>query len=604
METKNTSPELKNNFSEYRIILIPLVTSIVVILATFLLFYFNQNKLILILTSLVLIVSTIINFWIIYQKVWLPLKNSNLQQKGIYAKFYSQILENEKLQNQASEWLQQISEGKINENLQIDTKNNHLLYSISQFQKKLQQISIEENKRSWAVNGQAKFGQLLREKLNADLQELAYAFISELTKYIHANQGGIYLIETDEEGNEYIKLSGCYAYGRKKHHTQELAKDEGLIGQCIYEKDTILLTDVPKDYIKITSGLGEALPNCVIIVPIILNDEVFGAIELASFEVIEKYKIEFLEKTAESFASIYASTKNNRNMEKLYLESQKNAEELRAKENALLQNEEELRAAQENLSQKLVELMAESNLTKSINEAINKSNASIQFDMDGNILDANEMFLAVMGYKKEELIGKNETVLIPEDELMSNRYSMLWESLKQGVFNSGEFRRIGKDGKEVWIDVTYNPILDLNDKPFKILMLAIFTTEAKVRENEFRNKINAMNETLAMIELNSDFSIKSSNQKFLDKMHIKRKDLKDSNFIDMLYNGFNEDADISMLKKSLIEGQSQKSVCVFANSDKKPVPFFTTISIGNDINGKLQSYYVMMHEIEWNPIEQ
>ena len=104
---------------------------------------------------------------------------------------------------------------------------------------------------------------------------------------------------------------------KQKYIDQKIYKGEGLAGQSWQEKDTIYVTDVPDDYIAITSGLGDANPTSILIVPLIVNDEVYGAIELASFNEFDEFEIEFLEKIAESIASSISSAKINSKTQKL-----------------------------------------------------------------------------------------------------------------------------------------------------------------------------------------------------------------------------------------------------------------------------------------------
>lgn len=465
--------------------------------------------------------------------------------------------------------------------------------ALGEMREKLMQVAEEERKRNWTIAGVAKFGQLFRDYQNADLKEFAYQMILNLAKYLNANQGAVFSVNDNDPSDLYIELIGCYAYERKKHVDFRLDMGEGLVGQCIADKDTIYITDIPEDYIRITSGIGEATPTSILIVPLKLNDSVFGAIEIASFDEFQPYQIAFVEEVAESFSSTLSAVKTNDNTNRLLRESQQITEILRVKENELVKNEEDLRAAQETLNNKLIELQAETNLTKCILDAINKSNAAIEFDMDGNVLNANEMFLSVMGYDKMELIGKGERLMVPEDEITSKRYEMLWDSLKKGNFNTGEFRRFSKNGREIWIDATYNPILDLNGYPYKILMFANFTTEAKEKENEYRNRINALNETFGLMEINPDLSLKTTNQILLEQLKLKRKDVKTLNFKSLLFNGGNDEKIVHQTLATMERGEIVKNRFVIKKADDTVADYYVAISPSNSITGKLVSYIAL-----------
>ena len=105
-------------------------------------------------------------------------------------------------------------------------------------------------------------------------------------------------------------------------------------------------------------------------------------------------------------------------------------------------------------------------------DAINKSQAVIEFDMQGNILNANKNFLDTIGYTKDEIVGKHHSIFCEESYKNSNEYKEFWKKLNSGEFDSAEYLRIGKNGKEVWIQATYNPIFDLDGKPFKVVKYA------------------------------------------------------------------------------------------------------------------------------------
>ena len=132
-------------------------------------------------------------------------------------------------------------------------------------------------------------------------------------------------------------------------------------------------------------------------------------------------------------------------------------------------------------------------------KAINKSNAVIEFDMNGNILNANDNFLNTLGYKKEEIIGKHHSIFCEESYKNSNEYKEFWKKLNRGEFDSGEYLRIAKNGNHIWIQASYNPILDMNGKAFRVVKYAtdittkkntMFEVEKEVKE--FSSSLNAL----------------------------------------------------------------------------------------------------------------
>ena len=110
-------------------------------------------------------------------------------------------------------------------------------------------------------------------------------------------------------------------------------------------------------------------------------------------------------------------------------------------------------------------------------EAISASQAVIEFDLQGHILKANENFLTVMGYSMDEIRGKHHSMFVEGDYGKSSEYKAFWQNLNQGKFQAGQFKRVGKGGREIWIEASYNPVLDAVGKPIKVIKFATDITE-------------------------------------------------------------------------------------------------------------------------------
>ncbi len=215
----------------------------------------------------------------------------------------------------------------------------------------------ESNRRNWATAGLAEIGGILR-RTDLNAEALYDSIIQFIVKYLHGNQGALFILNDEDSANAHLELMACYAYNRKKFLHQKVSLGEGLIGQCYLEKEVIYLTHVPNDFIRITSGLGDAPPNCVLIVPIKINEEVHGVLEIALFRKLLPHEIEFVQKISESVASTITSVKVAERTKRMVHELQEKSEVMKSQEEEMRQNMEELSATQEEMSRKEKEYIA------------------------------------------------------------------------------------------------------------------------------------------------------------------------------------------------------------------------------------------------------
>ena len=253
----------------------------------------------------------------------------------------------------ATEFIRKIEKGNLDE-AEINTASGALGASLVSMKEHLKNISLQEKERIWNSEGLARFSDILRAN-DADIRTLGLNVLSFLTKYIKANQAALFAIQEDGY-EECMEMVACYAFDKKKYLSKTILKGQGLVGRAWIEQDTIYMTQVPQNYVEITSGLGQANPSCILIVPLKFNEEVYGVIELASFSSIPKYQIEFIEKVSENLASTISMVKVNERTRKLLEESQEMTEQMRAQEEEMRQNLEELTATQEELQRKEAEL--------------------------------------------------------------------------------------------------------------------------------------------------------------------------------------------------------------------------------------------------------
>jgi CHASE3 domain sensor protein len=172
----------------------------------------------------------------------------------------------------------------------------------------LNDSKLSNEKREWGVSGLAELITLIQNQ--RDIKELGNSVVKYIVRYTKSNQACMFVVPVEQErNNEYLQLVACYAWDRKRYVNMKMQKREGLIGQCWHEAEPILLTNVPEDYIQISSGLGDASPRSVYITPIKMNNVVYGVLELASFSRFEEHEIDFINKACESIAACIFAVK-------------------------------------------------------------------------------------------------------------------------------------------------------------------------------------------------------------------------------------------------------------------------------------------------------
>lgn len=393
--------------------------------------------------------------------------------------------------------------------------------AVSSIRSQLEKVREEEECRTWVTQGVADIGEVLKNKLPID--EYGYQIIRFLVRHMQANQAKFFVEYTDGDGSRYLELTASYAYDKRRYGTDKIHAGHGLLGQNMLEKDFVFITDVPPSYIKITSGLGEAVPRNIIIAPLIIDDVYCGAIEIASLAVLLPHQIEFLKLVCDNIASEILAVKNMKKTETLLAESRMLTEELKQSEEEMKQNLEELAATQEEMNRK------QSELTSYLN-GINNTIASVEISVNGVVRVANEIFLKVMGYTPEDISNKRIEDLMGNDPVVA----MMWENLQLGTFFSGEFKMKNKAGKDVWLTGTFNPIIVSGTQPEKFMMFAHFTTQEKEKMNDLSGMVNALKSTLPVLEFSPQFQCKTANEMAMKIFGFTRMDLRSKTIEDFI----------------------------------------------------------------------
>jgi PAS domain S-box-containing protein len=272
----------------------------------------------------------------------------NVAGSSVIARAIEELGKKEQQLGRVAAALKKIQDGNLDDET-IGHLGGEAKTAIIDLQANLLAIKQQEARQTWIVTGIAKMGEI--RKSNSSLEDYAYQITSTLVKYLEANQGAFYRLMPEENA---LELLASYAYGKRKFTDNKVTVDvgTGLLGQSVIERDLIFMTQVPSDYVKITSGLGEATPRCISIAPLIFREQVYGVIELASFQVLDKHHLQFIKEISESVAGELADIIRQDNTAKLLQQSQQQSQELKAQEEELRQNMEEMQATQEEMKRK------------------------------------------------------------------------------------------------------------------------------------------------------------------------------------------------------------------------------------------------------------
>lgn len=399
--------------------------------------------------------------------------------------------------NRIAVFAKKIGRGKLESSYQLLSQHDILGNALLDMRENLTharedeaQRKLDDAKRNWATQGLAELGEILRQN-RGDIEEFSTNIIRNLTKYISANQGGLFVINDDNPNDVYIQLVAAYAYDKEKMLQKRINLGRGLIGRCILEKRTINMTEIPQNYISITSGLGESTPQNLLIVPLIFDDTVYGVLELASFKKFENYQVDFVEKFGESVAASISNIKINLRTARLLEESNKKSEELALQEKEMRQNVLELQSAQEESARKEIELTGILNSIASISTIT-------QYDINGKILNINGPYLDGSNYYKRTMEGRYHRDYARESVENPKEYRQFWNDLLSGK-SRDRIVSIQQDDFQQWISERYTPVKDENGKVYKIINIGTDITESKILENrllEQRNELLSSEEEL------------------------------------------------------------------------------------------------------------
>ncbi len=323
-----------------------------------------------------------------------------------------------------------VTKGDLTRAIDVEARGEvaSLKDNINEMIKNLKDTTQKNTEQDWLKTNLAKFTSMLQGQ--RDLLTVANLILSEVAPLVSA-QVGVFYINEEDEGEAVLKLLGSYAYQKRKQLSEKFRLREGLIGQCALEKQRIVIADVPNDYIKISSGLGESTPLNIVALPVLFEGEVRAIIELASFQMFSETHLMFLDQLTESIGIVLNTIEANMRTENLLKQSQSLAQELQAQqeeltetnrrleqqaktlqasEDLLTRQQEELRKTNEELEEKAKLLAAQNSEVERKNSEIEQARRSLE--------EKAEQLALTSKYKSEFLANMSHELRTPLNSLL------------------------------------------------------------------------------------------------------------------------------------------------------------------------------------------
>ncbi len=303
-----------------------------------------------------------------------------------------------------SEVASAVTKGDLTRTIRVEAKGEveALKDTINQMIANLRATTLRNQETDWLKSNLAKFTQMLQGQ--KDLNAVSTRILSELAQVVNAHYGAFYILQQDEKTSSAIlSLFAGYAYKEEKNIPREFNIGEGLVGQCAREKERILLTNVPSNYIKISSGLGKAKPANVIILPVLFENNVKAVIELASFDSFGQTHQDFLSQLTESIGIVLNTIEANTRTESLLIQSQSLASELKIQQ-------EELRRTNDELQDKALLLVKQKEEVEEKNKEVEEARRSLE--------EKAEQLQLTSKYKSEFLANMSHELRTPLNSLL------------------------------------------------------------------------------------------------------------------------------------------------------------------------------------------
>lgn len=520
---------------------------------------------------------------------------------------------------------------EINQESKLDSGLIELRNKLAQGEKEAKLASQAEERRKWAIEGQTKFNEILRVSAS-NVQELADAVIKNLVIFINAAQGGLFLKEgkDEEERNNRLNLLSAFAYDRKKFFTKKIQIGSGLVGMAALERNTVWLDKIPRDYMEVESGLGEAPPRSLLIVPLKTEAELLGIIEIASLNKFKKEEVEFIEDLAQNIAATIQSAKVSERTSELLNESRKKSEELASRDSEMRQTIKELQKAKAEAERNDAEMSA-------LISALDQAMISAEISTRRRINSANRLFLTKADYHFDEVDGKPFSDYFSPEENEPDIKEIV-EKVRQGQTVRAMLKLISKYKSEYAVLGQFTPVRDASGKVNKILFLGnditkriefenknqkllketiekaeqmaaqekemrdnfteLLKTQKDIKAKEFEVSalLSAIDANLIKAEFNREGKLRTANRKFIDTLKCRKEELNKKTIGDFFNNQIIDDFE-EKWKKLFDEDKAFQSGTKLADKNGKPVWLMISFTPVKDEQNEITKIVLLANDI-------
>ncbi len=323
-----------------------------------------------------------------------------------------------------------VTKGDLTRSIAVEAQGEvaELKDNINEMIRNLRDTTRKNMEQDWLKTNLAKFSRMLQGQ--RDLAAVSQLILSDLAPLVTAHHGVFYVVEAGTE-EATLKLLASYAYKDRKHVSNEFRMGEGLVGQCAVERRMLLINQVPADYIQISSGLGEAPPHSIVVLPVLFEGEVKAVLELATFDQFDEIRLTFLEQLAESIGIVLNTMAANMRTEELLKQSQALTEGLQSQQEALTEtnkrleqqtrslqkSEDLLRSQQDELQKTNLELEEKAHLLAGQKAEVEQKNKEVEQAKVALEEKAEQLFL-ISKYKSEFLANMSHELRTPLNSLL------------------------------------------------------------------------------------------------------------------------------------------------------------------------------------------